>query len=262
MTDILAEIPFYFGVLLVFADVAVAMLLWLGVTQTMQRLNISMPTQRLTAILMGLLPAIWLLVVPTLAAVMSNYLPALRAGAPNIGTIPLILTPIITGLWLLRLPVWRQIVDAVPLHWLTGIQVYRVVGTIVFLPLMGMGILPAYFAIPASIGDLIPGLAAPLVAYWVWKRSNYWRSCLILLNIFGLLDFIVAVGIGSGVLYSNLSQTLFGEEQIVTAYFAYFPLSLIPLFILPVGIVLHLYSFRRLMSLILPVEHKLGSDAV
>jgi hypothetical protein len=261
MTDIIAKIPPYVGVLLVFTDIVVAALLWLGVTQTMKRIALSVRTQKTTAILMGSILASWLLVAPTLAAAMSNYLPPLRTGAPNIGTIPLILTPAIAGLWLLRLEAWRQVIDSIPLHWLTAMQFYRIVGAIVFLPLMGMKILPAYFVIPASFGDLIPGLSAPLVAYWIWKRSNHWRSRAIVLNLFGLLDFIVAVGIGSGILYSGLSQILFGEEQIVTAHFAYFPLSLIPLFILPVGIMLHVYSLRRLMSSNLSVELKIGSNA-
>lgn len=262
MTDIIAKIPIYVGILLVFTDVAVAALLWLGVTRIMQRIELSVRTQRITAILMALILAIWLLAAPTLAAAMSNYLPPLRTGSPNIGTIPLILMPIITGLLLLRLPMWQQIVDAVPLHWLTGIQVYRIVGTIVFLPLMAMKILPAYFAIPASFGDLIAGLAAPLIAYWVWKRNSHWKIQAILLNIFGLLDFIVAVCLGSGILYSGLSKILFDEEQIVTAHFAYFPLSLIPLFILPVGIVLHLYSLKKLMLLTSSVKHNLEGSAV
>jgi hypothetical protein len=258
MTDIQAKIPAYVGVLLIFIAVTVAVLLWIGVTLTMKRLDLLSRTQRTIAILMAAIPAIWLIASPTLSTVMSQYLPSLRSGAPHIGTFPLILSPIVIGLLLLRLPVWRQIVDAVPLHWLTAIQAYRVVGTAIFLPLMTMEMLPAYFAIPASYGDLIPGLSAPLVAYWIWKRSDRAWSWAIALNIFGLLDFIVALGIGSGTLYSNLSYILFGERQIVTAHFAYFPLSLIPLFLVPIGIVLHLYSLRRLISLKNSIEGTAG----
>jgi hypothetical protein len=266
MTNILAKIPVYVGVLLVFTAVTVAVLLWIGVTLTMKRLDLPSRTQRTIAILMATILAIWLIASPTLSTVMSQYLPSLRSGAPHIGTFPLILSPIVIGLLLLRLPVWRQIVDAVPLHWLTAIQAYRVVGTAIFLPLMTMGILPAYFAIPASYGDLIPGVSAPLVAYWIWKHSDALTARLrqrawswaIALNIFGLLDFIVALGIGSGALYSGLSYILFGERQIVTAHFAYFPLSLIPLFLVPIGIVLHLYSLRRLIPLKNSIEGTAG----
>jgi hypothetical protein len=191
MNTTLAQIPVYVGALLTFTGVTVAALLWIGVTLTMKRLDLPSQTQRKIAILMAVIPAIWLIAAPTLATVASHYLPPLRAGAPNIGTFPLILSPIVTGLLLLRLPVWRQIVDALPLHWLTAIQAYRVVGTTIFLPLMTMGILPAYFAIPASYGDLIPAVSAPFVAYWVWKKSDCAWSMAIALNIFGLLDFIV-----------------------------------------------------------------------
>lgn len=245
MSDLLATIPLYVSVSIVLVDLAVAAAVWFGVTRIARQLNFPPRTQRRIAVLMAVIPAAWLLVAPAIAAAMQTYLPSLHPGAPNVGMLPLILAPVITGLALLKSPIWRQIVVAAPLHWLTGIQVYRVIG-VVFLHLMLLGVLPAYFAIPAGYGDLISGLPAPLVAYWVWRQKNSWRQWDIWLNVIGLLDFVIAVGIGSGILYSDLSQILFGETTLITAPFAYFPLSLIPLFVVPIGIVLHLYSFIKL----------------
>lgn len=67
-----------------------------------------------------------------------------------------------------------------------------------------------------------------------------------------LTDLVVAValwlGITRGIFYSDLSRIWFGETVTVTQPFAYFPLSLIPLFVVPIGIVLHLYSLIGLFS--------------
>jgi hypothetical protein len=48
-----------------------------------------------------------------------------------------------------------------PPPWLIGIQLYRVLG-LNFLVLYALGRLPAEFALPAGVGDVIVGLAAPL----------------------------------------------------------------------------------------------------
>ncbi len=247
MIETLNKIPTYVSVLIILTDLVVAVALWLGITRSAKRLDLPDRTQRAIAFLAALLPALWLLLAPTLATILDSYLPPLRSGAPHIGMPFLILTPIAFGLLLLRLPLWRRLLEATPQHWLLGIQVYRVVGA-VFFPLMALGVLPAYFAIPAGYGDLISGLPAPLVAYWVWKRGYGWRNLAILLNIVGLLDFIVAVGIGSGILHSDLSRILFDEAVTVTQPFTYVPLSLIALFVVPIGIVLHLYSLIGLFS--------------
>ncbi|WP_026736353.1 hypothetical protein [Fischerella sp. PCC 9605] len=247
MTDTLTKIPAYVAVAIIFTDLAVGIALWLGITRIVKRLNLPANTQRITAVLMAVVPTAWLLLAPTLAATMNSYVPALHPGAPTIGMLPLILMPVAIGLLLLRSRTWQNIVVTAPQHWLIGIQIYRIIG-IVFLPLMVLDILPAYFAIPAGYGDLITGLLAPLVAYWVWKQGNGWRYLAILWNAIGLLDLAIAVGIGSGILYSNLSHTLFNEKILVTQPFAYFPLSLIPLFVVPIATVLHIYSLIKLIS--------------
>lgn len=57
---------------------------------------------------------------------------------------------------------FRRLLLNVDLRWLTGVQLWRVVGT-VFLPRCARHELPASFAIPAGIGDVLVGLTAPSV---------------------------------------------------------------------------------------------------
>ncbi|MGA2974371.1 MAG: hypothetical protein ABSF77_03595 [Spirochaetia bacterium] len=56
----------------------------------------------------------------------------------------------------------RHAVNAVRPHLLIGVQAYRILGS-VFLVFLAQRRLPAIFALPAGVGDLLVGVTAPLV---------------------------------------------------------------------------------------------------
>jgi hypothetical protein len=68
----------------------------------------------------------------------------------------------------------------------------RVVG-VTFLLVMAQGHLPASFALPAGLGDIAAGLAAPFVAR---RLAHGGRIRAVWFNLFGILDLVVALGIG------------------------------------------------------------------
>ena len=166
-------------------------------------------------------------------------------GAPDrIPTIEVgLLLPILIGaVALARSTTLRRIVDAVPQAWIVGIQVYRIIGAI-FLTLLASGHLPAAFAMPAGVGDTLVGLLAPLVALAVargWKGSS---SFALAWNILGLLDLVTAVSMGF--LTSPSPAQLFSldaPDLLISA----FPLVMIPVFGVPLSILLHLVSLMKL----------------
>ena len=73
---------------------------------------------------------------------------------------------------------FRTIIAAIPQHWLIGIQTFRILGG-VFLVRYFQGELPAVFAIPAGVGDVLTGIFAPLVAYWWFTGKSYARGAAI-----------------------------------------------------------------------------------
>jgi hypothetical protein len=90
--------------------------------------------------------------------------------------------------------------------------------------------MPAGFAIPAGLGDLIVGISAPFVARSLYLgRSS--RGFLIAWNLFGILDFIIAFTMGF------LLNT-------PTSY----PLVLIPGLLVPIALGFHAYSLRKLFN--------------
>jgi hypothetical protein len=140
-------------------------------------------------------------------------------------------------------PTWRRVVDAIPADALIAPQVYRAIGGVVFLPLYAWGILPGYFALPAGWGDLAVGLLALFVAFAVKRGIGGARPLALLWNLFGFLDLVVAVGLGTGILVPLLAPTLSPVSPV--AAMTFFPLVLIPTYAVPLGFILHIYSIRR-----------------
>jgi hypothetical protein len=150
---------------------------------------------------------------------------------------------ILTGAWLLyRSSGLKTVLATIPLPWLVGVQLYRVLG-LNFLVLYALGRMPGEFAIPAGWGDVAVGLAAPVVGYVLYQ--GYRWSCLAALswNVVGILDLVVAVA--TGFLSSPgpfQALALENPNVLITA----FPLVLVPLYAVPLSILLHLTALKRL----------------
>ena len=114
---------------------------------------------------------------------------------------------------------------------------FRVEG-VAFLIMMALGHLPALFALPAGLGDIAAGIAAPLVAYQLargtGRRAARWH------NAFGITDLVVALTLGALTGFQLLTITpsaapLFG-----------LPLALIVTAGVPLLLALHIASMSAL----------------
>ena len=130
------------------------------------------------------------------------------------------------GYLLFLSPTFHRIVDAVPQHWLIGIQTFRILGGL-FLVRYFAGELPGLFALPAGIGDVATGLLAPFVAYAWYSGKPYARSAAIAWNLFGMADLVNAVALGA---------LTGGGGGIV------FPIVLVPVYGVPRAFLIHSYS--------------------
>ncbi len=167
-----------------------------------------------------------------------------RGAADRIPAIELgVFVPIIVGtvaLW--RSETLSRILDAVPQSWLVGVQAYRTIG-VIFLILLGLGRLPSEFALPAGIGDVLVGVTAPVVAL-VYANGGKSRELLVRAwNTFGILDLIVAVGTG---FMTSPSPLQLLSTQAPNELIGAFPLVMIPVFAVPISILLHLLSLMKL----------------
>jgi hypothetical protein len=114
----------------------------------------------------------------------------------------------------------------------------RVVG-VLFLIVMAQGHLPAAFALPAGLGDIAIGVAAPLVARRLARDSGHTGA--VRFNVLGILDLVVAGIIGF---------LLLGLVEVTpsTAPLTLLPLALIPTAAVPLAVALHIVSLSRLRT--------------
>jgi hypothetical protein len=114
----------------------------------------------------------------------------------------------------------------------------RVVG-VLFLIVMALGHLPAAFALPAGLGDIAIGVAAPFVARRLARGNG--AAGAVRFNVLGILDLVVAVSIAF-LLFE------FVEVTPSTAPLRLLPLALIPTTAVPLAVALHIVSLRQLRT--------------
>jgi hypothetical protein len=112
------------------------------------------------------------------------------------------------------------------------------VGGVTFLIAMALGHLPALFALPAGLGDITAGLAAPLVARQLARGTG--RRAALWFTAFGLADLVSALTLGALVGYQLIRVTPSG------AALSQLPLALIPTVGVPLLFALHLTSLRAM----------------
>jgi hypothetical protein len=115
---------------------------------------------------------------------------------------------------------------------------FRVTG-VVFLLYLALGHLPALFALPAGLGDIATGIAAPLVARRLAQGTG--RRAALWFNAFGLTDLVVALALGALTGFGLLSITPSG------APISELPLALIPTAAVPLLLTLHITSVSVLV---------------
>jgi hypothetical protein len=108
-----------------------------------------------------------------------------------------------------------------------------------FVAIMALGHLPALFALPAGLGDIAAGIAAPLVARRLAQGRHAERAAQ-WFNAFGMTDLVVALTLGTLTGFQLLNVTPSG------APISELPLALIPTAAVPLLLALHITSMSVL----------------
>ncbi|HEX3536818.1 MAG TPA: hypothetical protein VHU15_08635 [Stellaceae bacterium] len=216
----------------VFIHVLIALALWLALERTELT-----PVQRRNTWLAVMLPYTLWLAVAWGAAINGAFSP----GVSRVPLLPLsILVPVIVGVpILLRSRRIGLVLDAIPATWLVALQVYRVLGS-TFLIGWARGVMPAVFSLPAGTGDVLTGLLAVPIAIHLASGSDDGRRAAIAWNVFGLIDFTVAIGIAFLIALQIIVPSIPNTANSV------YPTVLTPAFAVPSSILLHVLSLRQL----------------
>jgi hypothetical protein len=142
-------------------------------------------------------------------------------------------------------PSLRKVGDTIPLTLLVGSHVWRFVG-IGFVIGWLTGALPGGFAIPAGFGDILTAAGALALLPGI-RRATASRGRLLAWNVFGTLDLLAAVTLG--VLFSESTAGILHTAASNTRALVIFPVSLIPTFFVPLFLLVHALTFRRIARL-------------
>jgi hypothetical protein len=226
--------PLWITLPIVFTNIAVPIVAWIAFERVARR------SARALIAPSFIVVALWLIVAFTLSA--RGFFASSGGSVPRIAYSAIPLAVGYLGYSLLRSV--REAVDQIPLDRMIGLQLYRALG-VVFLIEWMLGALPGAFALPAGIGDMAIGLAAPWVAARVKAGAPGAREAAIRWNVLGIADLVIAVTMGVLTTPGPLHVMALGAPNagIITL-----PLALIPTIAVPFSILLHLFGLHRLIG--------------
>lgn len=217
---------------------AILWLLWHG----LKRAGLEQPSRMRSWSVTAVLVAAWFLGFSWLGA--RGFFAA--SSKPTFPALPLaVLVSVPIGVWFaLGNSAIRKAVAALPLAALIGVQFYRVNG-FVFVLYTLRGELPGIFGFTAGLGDMAVGLLAIVSAWMLAKGEASGRLVVYLWNALGILDLIVALTLGFLSSPSPLQRFAFDHPNtLISSY----PLVMIPVFLVPLSLMLHILSLWKLRS--------------
>ncbi len=228
------NLPIFTIGFIIVMDSIVAFSAWLIIARTIEATpSLSARTRRIWQGRLAFVLIGWFVVVCVLSALGLISV----AFANGVGIFIAAAAPVMTGVLAYGLSAQvRDIVDRLP-HWqLLAIQVFRNMG-VAFLILFDLRLIPAEFALPAGLGDVLVGMLAPIVTYMYLTRQRGTIGLIVLLHILGLIDFV------SAFLTAASAADGGGFSVAVVPY-----VMLIPGFAVPIFATMHLMSIRKLIA--------------
>jgi hypothetical protein len=162
--------------------------------------------------------------------------------APPLPLVLAVLIPI--GLFLssyLSSRSFREFILSLNPRTLTIVHAWRI-GGFVFLVLYTYGILPGAFALPAGWGDILIGATALTAATQLANPTH--RKSFILWHLLGMADLVLALAMAALARFIG-PQDLTNAHGIATTPMTVLPLSLIPTFVVPLLLILHIICIAQ-----------------
>ena len=233
------SIPTYLPISVLAGCIGTIAAVIVGLNQGLKRASWQAVERRSIVRMMAVVLVGWFALALTLAILgvydaNSDQLPNIEFG---------IITPIlIAGLFIWRSSTISRLIDAIPRHWVIAVQLYRAEG-VTFLILYASKLLPGLFALPAGAGDMAIGLTGLIIGINAARRGQLLPRTVLRWNLFGIADLIIALATGLLTSPSPLQRFAFDHpNQLIST----FPLILIPTFLVPLAILLHIISLAQL----------------
>ncbi|MDB6068163.1 MAG: hypothetical protein JWR26_4371 [Pedosphaera sp.] len=141
-----------------------------------------------------------------------------------------------------RIDSFRAFARALDLRMIVALHISRIIG-LDFVIRHLQGQLPAAFAYPAGLGDALIALTAVPLLLAMSAKTPSVRKWFVAWNILGIIDLVLAVALG--ILHSVSSFGILAGSGPTTLLMTQFPRSLVPTFLVPIFILLHLLALAR-----------------
>ena len=139
----------------------------------------------------------------------------------------------------------NKVLKAMPVSWLVYIQSFRVIVEIIILYTFLAGIIPQSASFEGYNFDIVMGIAAPFVGYFLFRNGV---KSIVLARIWNALGILMILLVATVIVTSyyqplNLwrSETILVKDE----FFSY-PYLLLPAFLAPMGIFFHVVSLLQL----------------
>lgn len=233
----LEDLPLYISI--IFGLTTVVMLLlffW-----TIKKSNSQPVRQNSIKILIGLI--LWLIIqaVLTLQNVYSAHIDFFPPTILLLGILPALFT--IAGLFSTKKG--RQFIDSLSLINLTYLNIVRVPVELVLFRLFLNKAIPELMTFEGRNFDILAGISAPIIAYFGLTKGKISRKVILLWNFICLVLLVNIVINAFLSAPSPVQKFAFDQPNIAILHF---PFSLLPTFIVPVILLGHLTSIRRLLK--------------
>jgi uncharacterized membrane protein len=138
-----------------------------------------------------------------------------------------------------------QLLRLIPPHWLIFMQTFRIIIELLLFVAFTKGLLPVQMTFEGRNFDIITGILALPVGYWMMKNNRAARRVTIFFNIVGLLLLLNILVIAVLSMPTPLRQFMNEPANTIVAKF---PFILLPGLLVPIAYGLHILSLRQLLA--------------
>lgn len=156
----------------------------------------------------------------------------------------LVFPPILSIILLATTPKGKLFLNNLNIKWITLIHVVRIPVEIVLYLLFQLKLIPQLMTFEGRNFDILSGITAFIVYYYAIQKGLK-KSVLIIWNLIALCMVLNIMVYGFLSSPSLLQQFAFEQPNIAVLYF---PMNLLPSFVVPIVILCHLASLKKLLS--------------
>lgn len=157
----------------------------------------------------------------------------------------LVLPPLMFLAFLFTTTNGKRYIDAMELKWLTLLHIIRMPVELVLYGLFTCQVVPELMTFEGRNLDIVSGISAPVVYYWVFVQNKFSKTLLLWWNIICLallLNIVINAVLSAP---SPIQQFAFTQPNIAVQYF---PFNWLPSVVVPLVLFAHLASLRKLLS--------------